>query len=337
MKRKLAVMLVILAFTLPMLIAAEPVDAYPSRAIVLIVPFAPGGATDLIARRAQPVMEKVLGKPIAVQNMPGGATSIGEQYVMDATHDGYTVLAQPTDITSIAVMGQSKLTYRDWNMIGVAAAVPAAFVVNPDSKYKTIEDLVAAMKTKKLICAVADAGCAWTRAIGLFCKELNLTLPLFIPSGGGHNAAISAMKQEVDFAGCGLPEAIDLIEGSKLRTLAYWGNDEVTLTNGTKIPTFGAKYPALAQYSPFGGWVGMAVPSGTPKAIVEKLINAYKKAISDQGFIDFCKERYFSIVGKFGSDADAYAKDSTSVNAYLMYDLAFTKTDPATLGIQRLK
>ena len=335
MKRKLAVLLALLACFLSVLVAKD--KAYPSRPILMIVPFGPGGATDLITRKTQPIMEKMLGQPIAVQNMPGGATAIGQQYVQDAKHDGYTVLAQPTDITSIAIMGQSKLMYKDWAFVGIAAAVPSSFVVHPDSQFKTIEDLVAVMKTTKLTCAVADSGCAWTRAVGLFCKELNLVVPQFVPSGGGHNAAVSAMKKEVDFAACGLAEAIDLIEGDKLRTLAYWGDAEVTLPNGTKIPTFGAKYASLAKYTPFGGWVGMAVPANTPKDALDKLINAYKTAVSDKSFIDFCNERHFNIVGKYGSDADAYAKDSTSINAYLMYDLGFTKTNPAKLGIQRLK
>lgn len=336
MKKSIALLLILLICGLS-IVGAKDSGAYPNRPILIIVPFAPGGATDLIARKTAGIMEKVLGQPIAVQNMPGGGTAIGQQYVQDAAHDGYTVLAEPTDITSIAIMGQSKLTYRDWAFIGIAASVPATFVVSPDSPYKTIEDLVAAMKTKKLVAAVADSGCAWTRAIGLFCKELGLITPQFIPSGGGYNAAVSAMKKEVDFGACGLPEGIDLIQGAKLKALAYWGAAEVTLKNGDKVPTFGSRYPSLNKYTPYGGWVGMAVPMGTPQVVVDTLINAYMTAINDKSFIDFCSERYFSIVGKYGTDAYNFAKDSTSINAYLMYDLGFTKNDPASLGIQRLK
>ena len=336
MKKNIALLLILLICSLSMVIAKDT-GTYPTRPVLMIVPFAPGGAPDLIARKTQPVMDKVLGPPMVVQNMPGGGTSIGQQYVRDAAHDGYTVLAQPTDITSIAVMGQSKLTYRDWAFIGIAASVPATFVVSPDSPYKTLEDLTAAMKTKKLVAAVADAGCAWTRAIGLFCKELKLITPQFIPSGGGYNAAVSAMKKEVDFAACGFPEGIDLIQGAKLKALAYWGATEVTLKNGDKVPTFGSKYAVLNKYTPYGGWVGMAVPSNTPQAVVDTLINAYKTGANDQSSTAFCNARYLSKVGKYGKDADEYAKESTSTNAYLLYDLGFAKIDPATFGIQRSK
>jgi tripartite-type tricarboxylate transporter receptor subunit TctC len=162
----------------------------------------------------------------------------------------------------------------------------------------------------------------WTRAIGLFCKELNLITPQFIPSGGGYNAAVSAMKKEVDFAACGLPEGIDLIQGAKLKALAYWGTTEVILKNGDKVPTLVPSNATLNKYTPYGGWVGMAVPSNTPQTVIDTLIHAYKTAVNDQSFFDFCNERYFSKVGKYGKDADEYAKESTSTNAYLCMTLA---------------
>lgn len=310
--------------------------AYPTRPLLMIIPFGPGGATDQLARKVQPVMEQVLGRPIAAQNMPGGATSLGNQYVFDQPHDGHTILAQPTDIVSIAVMGQSKLTYNDWSFIGIGVAVPTAFVVHPNSPIKTIEDLAATMKDKQLTAAVADSGCAWTRAVGLFSETLNLKRPQLVPSGGGYNAAVSAMRQEVDFAACGLAECIELVRGGELKALAYWGYEDFPIGT-SKIPTLGNKYPALKRYEPFGGWAGLAVPKGTPQNIVNILIDAFKQATQAQEFKDFCTKSSFIFVGKYGPDADAHAKESTSVNAYLLYDMGFTKTDPATVGIQRLK
>ena len=339
MKRRILLALLVLFCTTTMVFAQGGAEAkaFPSRPMVMIVPFDAGGATDQLARKAQPKMEEVLGKPIAVQNMAGGATAVGNQYVIDQAHDGYTILAQPTDITSIAIMGQSKLTSDDWSFLGIAAAVPAVFVVHPDSPIKSLEDLARAMDQKKLTCAVAASGCAWTRAAGLFADQLDLTIPQFVPSGGGYSAAVSAMKKEVDFAACGFAEAIELIKGGELKALAYWGEKGVTLPNGIVVPTFGEVYPELKTFEPFGGWVGMAVPKGVPANVKEVLINAYDTAIHEDAFINFCNQSNFLFMGKIGADADAFAKQSTSVNAYLMYDLGFTKVDPATLGIQRLK
>lgn len=309
---------------------------YPNRSLLLIVPFGAGGATDLIARATQPKMEEILGQPLAVQNMPGGASAIGNEYVMDQPHDGYTILCEPTDIVSIAVMGQSSLTYKDWSMIGVAASVPGVICVNPKSEIKTIEQLTEIMKTKKLVASSSDVGCAFTRCCALYCNELGLTLPEFIPSGGGYNAAVSAMKGEVDISLCGLPECIELIRGGELVPLAYFGNDDVDAGNGITVRAIGKVYPGLADYLPFGGWVGMAVPADTPQSIKDKLIDAYRQACSDSSVQSFFASKTFIPVNFFGADADAYVKTSSQLNAYIMYDLGFTKTDPATVGIERL-
>ena len=109
---------------------------YPTRDLSMIVPFGAGGATDLICRTLAAEMEKQLGVSIAVTNMPGSASAVGTEYVNEADHDGYTLLGYPTDITSIKVMGQSDLTYEDWNALVIGCAVPTSIVVKPDSPYQ---------------------------------------------------------------------------------------------------------------------------------------------------------------------------------------------------------
>lgn len=315
----------------PMAGAAE----WPERSIVMIVPFNPGGATDQIGRALKGAMEEKLGVPIAVQNMPGGATAVGNQYVYDAPHDGYTILVEPTDITSIAVMGQSKLTWRDWDFIGVAAAVPNAFVVHPDSPIKDIKGLAEALKKDKLTCSVAARGCAWTRGIGLFADLTGAKTPTLVPMGGGRPAAVSALKKEVDFAACGLPEAADLVAGKKLRALAYWGKEDVDVPGSGVIPSITNDFPEFVKYVPFGGWVGMAVAKGTPPEVVAKIQEAYDYAAGQEKFKKFLAENYFIEAGLRGKDAESYVALSTSVNAWLLHDLGFAQKSPEEFDIPR--
>lgn len=310
-------------------------EAVFDRPITLVVPFSPGGATDLIGRALEANMEKKLGVDISVQNMPGGATSVGNQYVMDAEHDGYTVLVQPTDITSIGVMEQSKLTYRDWEFMGVAAAVPATFVVPVDSPYNNLKDLAAAMKEKQLTCGVAASGCAWTRAIGLFAKDTNTKLPELVPMGGGGPAAISAMKKEVDLAACGLPECIEFVKGGKLKTLDYWGPEDIEVEGYGTVTSIAKEFPEFGKYLPYGGWVGLAVPKGTPEKAVNALTEAFKFAIEADDFKKFLADNYFVPVGLTGDEAVEYIATSESVNAWLLYDLGFATKNPEELNIPR--
>ncbi|MCR4426112.1 MAG: tripartite tricarboxylate transporter substrate binding protein [Firmicutes bacterium] len=308
---------------------------WPKRPITLIIPFAPGGATDLVARALKPHMEKVLGVPMAATNMAGAATAVGHKFVWDAPHDGYTLLTQPTDITSIAVMDQYKSTYKDWHVLGVAVAVPAVFVVHPDSPYKTIQDMVADMMKRQITVSVAARGCAWTRAIMLFSNVLGTKPPQLVPMGGGNPAAVSAMKKEVDVGACGLPEAIDLIMGKKLRVLGFWGAEDVEVPGYGIIQSIAKSYPQLAEFLPFGGWVGMSYPKDTPAAILEKAQKAYDYAVSTPEFTKFVKDSYFALVGLTGPAAADYVAKSTSVNAWLLYDLQIAPISPAEFGIPR--
>lgn len=318
--------------------AEEPAaeSDYPNRPITMIVPFGPGGATDQIGRTMAAHMEKTLGTTITVTNMAGGASAIGNEYVMNAKHDGYTVLVEPTDITSIAVMGQSNLTYRDWTMIGVAAAVPTTFVVNKDSDIQTLKDLEAALKSEKLSIATSDSGCAFTRSMGLFCNAIGAEFPTFVPSGGGGPAAVSAVKNEVDGTACGLPEAIEYIRGGQLRSLCVWSTEDVEVEGYGTIPSVANDYPDLADYLPNGGWVGMAVPNDVPDDVVAKLTEAFEIAYNSDEFQTFCKDRFFAPVGLTGDEAVEYVANTESINAWLLYDMGLTAKSPEEFGIKRL-
>lgn len=335
MRRLIGTALVITLCILTLLTVTIAAPGYPSRPITMIIPFAPGGATDLIARALKPHMEKNLGISIAATNMAGAATAVGHQYVWDAPHDGYTILVQPTDIVSIAVMEQSKFTYRDWHVVGVAAAVPAALVVSPDSPIKTIQDLVAEMMKRSITVSVAAKGCAWTRTIMLMARTLGTKDPQLVPMGGGNPAAVSAMKKEVDLGACGLPEAIDLILGKKLRVIGYFGAADVELPGVGTVPSISKAYPQLGKFLPFGGWVGMSVPKDTPTDIKEKLQQAYDYAVSTPEFKKFLADSYFASVGVTGEKAEAYVSLSTSVNAWLLYDLGMAPKSPAEFNIPR--
>lgn len=315
--------------------AGQAASDYPSQPITYVIPFAPGGATDLIGRALQPHIEEYLGVPLAAINMPGAATAVGHEYVYNAPRDGYTVLVQPTDIVSIAVMGQSELTHRDFTVLGVAAAVPATLVVHPNSPFKTLEDLVAAMKERTLTFGGADSGCAWTRSTNLLATEVGTKPPLMVPMGGGYNAAVSAMKREVDVGACGLPEAIELIRGGSLRALTTFGARDYHEEGLGTIRSVGSVYPQLQPYLPNGGWVGVAIPKDMPADITAKLQEAVSYAMSTDEFQKFCADNAFEFVGLTGEEAAEYVATSTSVNAWMLYDLGVAPISPAEFGIPR--
>lgn len=315
--------------------AQKTVD-FPTRDISMIVPFGAGGATDLICRTLASEMEKELGVSIAVTNMPGSASAVGTEYVYEADHDGYTILGYPTDITSIKVMGQSDLTYEDWNALVIGCAVPTSIVVKPDSPYQSLEELVAAMKKDQLTIATSDSGCAFTRGLGLILQqEPECIQPELIPSGGGANAALSAVKGDVDAAACGLPECIEYVRSGDLKVLTYMGSGAITIdgANGPiDIPWVCDVYPQLKDNMPFGGWVGMAVAADTDPEIYEILRQAAVKAYESDAFQEFVEQKTFVPVGLTGKDANDWAESTSYINSWMLYDMGFTTTSPETFG-----
>ena len=309
---------------------------FPTRDITMIVPFGAGGATDLICRTLAAEMEKALGVSIAVTNMPGSASAVGTEYVYEADHDGYTILGYPTDITSIKVMGQSDLTYEDWNALVIGCAVPTSIVVKPDSPYQTLEELVAAMKAEQLTIATSDSGCAFTRGLGLILQqEPDCIQPELIPSGGGANAALSAVKGDVDAAACGLPECIEYVRSGDLKVLTYMGSSAITIegANGSiDIPWVCDVYPQLEDNMPFGGWVGMAVAADTDPEIYEILRQAAVKAYESDAFQTFVEQKTFVPMGISGQEANDWAKSTSYINSWMLYDMGFTTTSPETFG-----
>ena len=309
---------------------------FPTRDITMIVPFGAGGATDLICRTLAAEMEKDLGVSIAVTNMPGSASAVGTEYVYEADHDGYTILGYPTDITSIKVMGQSDLTYEDWNALVIGCAVPTSIVVKPDSPYQTLEELVAAMKAEQLTIATSDSGCAFTRGLGLILQqEPDCIQPELIPSGGGANAALSAVKGDVDAAACGLPECIEYVRSGDLKVLTYMGSSAITIegANGSiDIPWVCDVYPQLEDNMPFGGWVGMAVAADTDPEIYEILRQAAVKAYESDAFQTFVEQKTFVPMGISGQEANDWAKSTSYINSWMLYDMGFTTTSPETFG-----
>jgi tripartite-type tricarboxylate transporter receptor subunit TctC len=171
--------------------------------------------------------------------------------------------------------------------------------------------------------------------MALYVKEIGGIMPQFVPMGGGAPAALSALKKEVDVGSCGVAESIDLVNGGELKALACFGKDDIVTEEGITIPSIANEYPGLEKYLPFGGWVGMAVAKGTPVEVVKEIQKAYDYAISQPKFKKYVKDNYFLEVGLSGKSAEEYAALSTSVNAWILYDLGFAPISPEKFNIPR--
>lgn len=258
--------------------------AYPEKSVRIVVPFAPGGGTDLVARTLGQVMAVELNQAVIIDNKPGGSTIIGTDFVAKSPADGYTMV-MATLAHAINPSMASKLPYvheKAFAPVMLVGVSPNVLVVKPDSPYKTVADIVADAKSKpgKLSYASQGAGTSAHLAGELF-KSITKTYITHIPYRGAGPALTDLMGGQVDFMFATAAAVGSLVEGGKLRPIAVTSSTRSPTPSLAKLPTIAESgVPKYAAES----WYGLFVPAGTPADVIAKINQAAKKAAQSETF-----------------------------------------------------
>lgn len=265
-------------------VATQAMAAYPDKTVRIVVPFAPGGGTDLVARTLGQVMSVELGQPVIIDNKPGGSTIIGTDFVAKSPADGYTMV-MATLAHAVNPSMASKLPYvheKAFAPVMLVGVSPNVLVVKPDSPYKTVADIVADAKSKpgKLSYASQGAGTSAHLAGELF-KSISKTFITHIPYRGAGPALTDLMGGQVDFMFATAAAVGSLVEGGKLRAIAVTSATRSPTPSLSKLPTVAESgVPKYAAES----WYGLFVPAGTPADVIAKINQAAKKAAQSETF-----------------------------------------------------
>jgi tripartite-type tricarboxylate transporter receptor subunit TctC len=265
--------------------APAAVAAYPEKEITLIVPWAAGGGTDLVARVLANLMEKDLGKPVVVVNKPGGGGLVGFNQIAAAKPDGYTI---GINSTSQILQKYSASSYVDWRNLSPIALVnldPAAFTVKSDSPWKTIEEALAYAKANPMKVRISNSGpgAIWHVSAALLGSKTGVQFT-HVPYGGGNPAAVAAAGGHVEATMVSPAEVGPLVKGGKLRILAIASAKRDPLY--PDVPTFKERGIDFAM----GVWRSMVAPKDTPKAIIDRLEKSVEKAVQDPTFKEFMEK-----------------------------------------------
>ena len=241
---------------------------YPSRPIRFIVPFPPGGGTDVLTRTLATALSENLQWRIVVDNRPGAAGSVGMDVAAKATPDGYTlVMGEASDLAIFPTLF-AKLPYdpvRDFQPITLVGSTELVLVVAADKPYRSMGDLMAAAKSKSLTMASAGSG-GISHLVGEMLKQRAGIELLHVPYKGAAPAMAEVLAGHVDLYFAVIPAALGLIKNGRLRPLAV-----TTAKRASALPDI----PTIAEagYSGFdaSAWYGVLVPAGTPAAIVSRL------------------------------------------------------------------
>lgn len=306
------------------LTATTPAEAFPDRPVTLIVPWAAGGGTDAIARQIAAQMERDLGQPINVINRTGGSGVVGHSAIATAKPDGYTIGLITLEINMMHWVGLTELTYEQFTPLALVNADPSAIHVRADSPYKTLEELLTAIKEKPdgLKASGTGQGGSWHLALAgmLRDKGIKPNSVRWVPSTGAATALTDLAAGGVDFVSCSLPEARALIEAGRVRSLGIMAPKRATIL--PDVPTI---KEAVGSSWTGGVWRGMAGPRGMPEEAVKRYEASLKKVYDSPDFQKFMTDRGFDTVWASASEFREYmAKDNKEIGAILK-DLGLAK------------
>lgn len=259
--------------------AAVAQSAYPERPIRFVVPYPPGGFTDILARTISPKMSETLGQPLVVENRGGGGSTIGTDIVAKAAPDGYTILLVAPDV-AINESLLDKLPYsatEDFRAVGLAAYSPLVMVAHPNLGVDTVQELVALAREKpgELNYASGGNGTGAHLSTELFKTQLDLDI-LHIPFKGNGPALNALLSGEVPLMLQQVAVAAPHIQAGKIKALAMPGKDrsailpDVPTLSETVLPGFDSR-----------PWFGVLAPEATPDIVVERLNQALTQALND--------------------------------------------------------
>ena len=269
---------------LTVIISPLALAAYPDKPIKVIVPFAPGGGTDLVARTLGITMAEDLRQPIVIENKPGGSTVVGTDALAKSAPDGYTLVVA-TLAHAVNPSLKAKLPYsqdKDFAPVILVGVSPNVVVVSANSPYKTFSEFLAAAKANpgKLSYASQGGGTSAHLAGELF-NSLTNTKLTHVPYKGAGPALTDVIGGQVDVMFATASAVGSLVDGGKLRALAVTTPARSPSPQLSMLPTVAES--GVPGYSA-GSWYGYFAPAGTPPDVINKLNAAIKKGVQSPVF-----------------------------------------------------
>ncbi|MES2183694.1 MAG: tripartite tricarboxylate transporter substrate binding protein [Pseudomonadota bacterium] len=282
MHKRLSLLTLLLGAALPLFgTTAFAQAAYPNKPIRMIVPFAPGGASDFLARAIAPRLSQVLGQPLIIENKAGVAGNLGMEYAAAAAPDGYTVFLGNVGTLAInpAIFGdKQKVSAPDFQAVSLVANAPDVLVAGSATPVKTVKELVdyAHAHPKEMSFASPGSGSLNRLEMELFREVASMEMVHIPYKGGAGPAIIDIVGGQVPVMFTPIPSALQLITGGRLKALAVASKQRLPFL--PDVPTMAESgYPQVVG----GSWQAMMFPAKTPQPVVALWLKTLQKVMAE--------------------------------------------------------
>lgn len=282
--------------------AGTAAQTYPAKPVRIVVPAAPGGGTDIIARTIAPKLGELLGQTAVIENRAGGSTNIGTEFVARSAPDGYTVLMASTP-HAINPSLFAKLNFdpiRDFTPISHLASTQTVFVVHPALPVRSVKEFIALAKSRPgQLTAGTSAGTSQQLAVELFRTMAKIDI-VNVPYKGAGAALTDTLAGHVQFQVNTLAATLPHIQSGRLRALGMCGAQRSSVM--PDLPTVGETLKGFES----AGWYGLLGPAGLPRDITAKLHATFKAALSDPAIRERLGKQGVDVIASTPEELTAY-------------------------------
>ena len=283
MLRKVIISL-FLAFVLFMSVPVHAAE-FPTKEVQIIIPWAAGGATDLIFRALAATTGKYLGKVVVVVNRPGGAGAVGYTEASQAKPDGYTLVSAITPLTILPHQVKTVFTHKSFEPVINVVRDPGMFLVRSDAPWKSLKEFLDYAKKNPDMITVGNSGAGGgVHLIALAFEKAAGVKFNHIPFAGGGPSVTGLLGGHINAVTVSPPEGIEHVKAGKLKIIALFAEKRFELF--PDVPTVKEQGVDFVM----GQWRGLAAPKGTPPDVIKKLHDAFKKGMEDSVFIKNAKD-----------------------------------------------
>jgi tripartite-type tricarboxylate transporter receptor subunit TctC len=288
--------------------AAAPAAGYPERPVTIVVPFTPGGSSDITARTVAARLAETLGQSFLIENKPGANGGIGAAYVAKAKPDGYTLFVGSIGVFAINPVLYANLAYeprRDFDLLSVAVRTPNALVTRANFPAASVAEFIDYLKKNpgKVSFASSGTGSSDHLTAALFWQKTG-TSGIHVPYKGGSAAHTDLIGGQVDVSFQNLGSITNHVRAGKMKILAVTGDRRDATFPG--VPTLAeAGVPGLEVFS----WQAFAAPKGLPKEVSDRLVPAVIAAIRDPAVTRKFNDIGFEVVGNTPAEFARFLND----------------------------